>query len=100
MKKTFVRNTEEEEKAIALHAREDDTALTDAELVEFEPIANFPKQVARIGRPPKETPKQSTTIRFDADILEAFKASGKGWQTRINNALREYLETNGTTLQG
>ncbi len=47
-----------------------------------------------LGRPPKENPKQSTTIRFDADILEAFKAGGKGWQTRINDALRDWLVHN------
>ncbi len=47
-----------------------------------------------LGRPIKENPKQSTTIRFDADILEAFKAGGKGWQTRINDALRDWLSHN------
>jgi uncharacterized protein (DUF4415 family) len=35
--------------------------------------------------------KSSTTLRFDNDILAAFKATGKGWQTRINNALRDWL---------
>ncbi len=29
-----------------------------------------------------------TTIRFDADVLDALKASGPGWQTRVNDALR------------
>jgi uncharacterized protein (DUF4415 family) len=32
-----------------------------------------------------------TTIRFDEDILEAFKATGPGWQTRVNAALKEWL---------
>ena len=36
--------------------------------------------------------KDSQTVRFDRDILAAFKATGKGWQTRMNNALREWLE--------
>ncbi len=36
--------------------------------------------------------KSSTTLRFDSDILAAFKATGKGWQTRINNALRDWLK--------
>ncbi len=92
MKKRFIRNTEAEEQLIAMHAKEDGTELTDAELAQFEPIKNFPKQMAKVGRPPKDNPKQATTIRLDADILDAFKAGGKGWQTRINNALREYLE--------
>jgi len=31
-------------------------------------------------------------VRFDRDILTAFKATGKGWQTRMNEALRDWLE--------
>lgn len=37
--------------------------------------------------------KVPTTIRFDADVLAALKASGKGWQTRVNDAMREWLKT-------
>jgi uncharacterized protein (DUF4415 family) len=41
----------------------------------------------------QKTPvKVPTTIRFDADILAALKASGKGWQTRVNEAVREWLK--------
>jgi len=43
------------------------------------------------GRPRKEETKISTTVRFDADILKFFRAKGKGWQTRINDALKEYV---------
>ena len=35
--------------------------------------------------------KISTTIRLSSDVIEAFKASGSGWQTRIDLALREWL---------
>ncbi len=41
------------------------------------------------GRPRAATPKVSTTIRLDADVLAAFKAQGSGWQSRINAALRK-----------
>ncbi len=41
------------------------------------------------GRPRAATPKISTTIRLDADVLAAFKSSGAGWQSRINAALRK-----------
>jgi len=44
------------------------------------------------GRPPVETPKIFTGIRLDAEVLEAFRATGKGWQTRINDALKEWLK--------
>ena len=33
-----------------------------------------------------------TTIRLDADVLDHFKAGGKGWQTRINAALRKVMQ--------
>jgi uncharacterized protein (DUF4415 family) len=41
------------------------------------------------GRPKSASPKVSTTIRLDADVLAAFKSSGAGWQSRINAALRK-----------
>jgi uncharacterized protein (DUF4415 family) len=43
------------------------------------------------GRPRIAEPKLSTTLRLDADILAKFKEGGPGWQTRINEALKEYL---------
>lgn len=43
----------------------------------------------RRGRPPVETPKKQVTLRLDADVLEAFRAGGKGWQSRVNAALRK-----------
>ncbi|MDO5623294.1 MAG: BrnA antitoxin family protein [Pseudomonadota bacterium] len=42
------------------------------------------------GRPAGSS-KESTTVRFDRDVLEAFRASGPGWQTRMNAALRDWL---------
>ena len=35
--------------------------------------------------------KVATTIRLDAQVIEHFKAQGKGWQTRINEALRKAI---------
>ncbi len=43
------------------------------------------------GRPVSETPKVFTGLRLDADVLAAFKATGKGWQTKMNAALRQYI---------
>jgi uncharacterized protein (DUF4415 family) len=43
------------------------------------------------GRPHSENPKIFTGIRLDADVLNSFKSTGKGWQTRMNNALKEWL---------
>lgn len=45
----------------------------------------------RRGRPRSDHAKRALTIRYDADIVEAFRATGKGWQTRMNDALRDWL---------
>jgi len=37
-------------------------------------------------------PKTSISIRLDADIVDFFKATGKGYQTRINAVLRHYMD--------
>lgn len=41
------------------------------------------------GRPPSDSPKQQVTMRLDADVLAAMRASGPGWQARANEALRQ-----------
>jgi uncharacterized protein (DUF4415 family) len=48
------------------------------------------------GRPAGSTAptrKVSTTIRFDADVIDAFRTTGDGWQTRMNAALKDWLKT-------
>lgn len=67
--------------------------LTDAEWEAARPT------IRRFGRPPAETPKVSTTIRFDADVLAALRATGKGWQTRVNDAMREWVKTHSVDQQ-
>lgn len=43
------------------------------------------------GRPPSAAPKEHLNIRLDADIVQSFRRTGDGWQTRVNQALREWL---------
>lgn len=43
------------------------------------------------GRPPKEDCKVNQTLRIDVDVLEAYRREGKGWQTRINEVLRQHM---------
>jgi uncharacterized protein (DUF4415 family) len=43
----------------------------------------------RRGRPRMANPKQAIKLRLDADILTHFRATGPGWQTRLNAALRK-----------
>lgn len=50
----------------------------------------------RPGRPAgtvKAAPKVSTTIRLSPDVVQAFRAAGNGWQTRIDAALKDWLRT-------
>jgi uncharacterized protein (DUF4415 family) len=47
------------------------------------------KTLVRRGRPKLEQTKQHVSLRLDPDVLESFKASGPGWQARINDALRK-----------
>jgi len=54
--------------------------------------ARFDSVPVRRGRPKARATKVSTTIRLDRDIVEAFRAGGEGWQTRINDALRAALK--------
>ena len=49
--------------------------------------------ILRRGRGPQKSPtKVLTTIRLDADVLAFFRAQGRGYQTRINEALRDVKE--------
>jgi uncharacterized protein (DUF4415 family) len=41
------------------------------------------------GRPKSATPKQAVSLRLDADVVAHFRATGPGWQSRINAALRK-----------
>lgn len=45
----------------------------------------------RRGRPRKPRPKVPVSIRLSPEVVEAFKAQGAGWQTRIDEALKEWL---------
>ena len=47
--------------------------------------------IAKRGRPalPKDERKQQVTMLLDPDVVAYFKKDGRGWQTRVNAALRE-----------
>lgn len=64
---------------------EDDRPATTEELAHGLALAR------KRGRPAGSGVKEQVAIRLDKDILEAFRAQGQGWQTRINQALRCYL---------
>ncbi len=47
----------------------------------------------RVRGPQKAPPKVSTTIRLSPEVVQAFRAGGEGWQTRIDAALKDWLRT-------
>ena len=46
----------------------------------------------RPGRPKSDNAKKLIALRLDPDVIERFRGTGPGWQSRINMVLREYLE--------
>jgi uncharacterized protein (DUF4415 family) len=91
-KRKFIYPTDQEEAAIRRGIVDDpDTReLSDDEFTRLRPFGEVMAK-RRAGRPPLQSPKEQVSIRYDADILEAFRATGDGWQTRMNAALRVYL---------
>lgn len=47
--------------------------------------------LTRRGRPKSDQPKQQVTLRLDRAVIERFRSSGPGWQSRINEELRKAL---------
>jgi uncharacterized protein (DUF4415 family) len=80
--------TPEEDAAInrGIAADPDTYELSSREIAELKPLS-----AKRLGRPPKENPKEQVSVRYDVDVLTAFRSTGDGWQTRMNDALRTYL---------
>lgn len=52
-------------------------------------VDKFAQAKVQRGRPKATVTKVSTTIRLDPEVLATFKASGPGWQSRINEVLRK-----------
>ena len=78
----FVIPTSEEDAAIAagIAADPDTCELTSQEIAQMRPLR---------GRPRVARPKAALTMRVDADVLDALRAGGPGWQTRVNELLKE-----------
>lgn len=68
---------------------------TDAQLAQAKPFKEtFPALAENMrknvgGRPKAQNPKVAVSLRLDPDVVSRFKAQGPGWQTRINDALRQ-----------
>jgi uncharacterized protein (DUF4415 family) len=51
------------------------------------------KGMRGVGRPKSENPKEAITIRLSPEICTYFRATGKGWQTRLNAVLKDYVQS-------
>jgi uncharacterized protein (DUF4415 family) len=54
------------------------------------PLPNGWEQTVILGLPPR---KDAIKLRIDHDVLEWFRGTGKGYQTRMNNVLRAFVQT-------
>jgi uncharacterized protein (DUF4415 family) len=87
--------TDEDEAEIQrqIAADPDDAEATDEQLAQVKPFAEaVPELFESIrrarGRPAVEKPKQVVSIRLDQEVVSKFKATGKGWQAKINEVLK------------
>ena len=80
--------TEDEDAAITAAALTDPDAMPYSD-EQWEAI----KPTARRGRPIAAVTKERITIRLSSDVVRAFRESGDGWQTRINDALADWLKS-------
>lgn len=65
-------------------------SIRQAEAGEFAAVHSAETVAARkLGRPKAAVTKEAVKIRLDPDVLAVLRATGKGWQTRVNQILRE-----------
>jgi len=86
---TILLPTAEEDKAITAAAKSDPDAqpLTPKQLKSMVPI-----QALR-GRPKSEHKKLLVSVRYSQEVVEYFKSTGDGWQSRMDGVLRKYVES-------
>jgi len=67
-------------------------SLSKQDIADMNPLSSLPAslqgKLKKLGRPASENKKQAVSIRLDPDVLDAIRATGDGWQTRVNDALR------------
>ena len=50
------------------------------------------EKLIRAGRPKSPRPKVLLSVRYSPEVVEYFRATGSGWQTRMDDALKEWLK--------
>jgi uncharacterized protein (DUF4415 family) len=87
-------DAEEAEIQAMIASDPDNPELTDDEVKELRPFREVFPDLAeaidrKLGRPKVERPKKAISIRLDQEVIDRFKATGDGWQSRMNEALRK-----------
>ena len=88
----FIMPTPAENRRIIAAAKRDPDAqaLTDAQLKAMVPFRSIR------GRPKLDSPKVLVSIRYSPEVLDYFKDTGDGWQSRIDGVLKEYVRRQAT----
>lgn len=60
---------------------------------EEEMQAGIDAERKRRGRPAGKGNKEQVSVRYSPDVLAAFRATGRGWQTRMDEALKDWLKS-------
>ncbi|MHA1067032.1 BrnA antitoxin family protein [Enterobacter ludwigii] len=87
---TIFPTDEEDAKIREAVASDPDSMLLEDKNVKLVSLKQVIK--ARRGRPKSDVTKTRISIRHSQDVIDAFKASGDGWQTRMDIALRDWLK--------
>ncbi|MBK5912742.1 BrnA antitoxin family protein [Rhodocyclus purpureus] len=74
---------------------DDNPEWTAEDLKRAVPFSQLPEslQTKLRGRPKAAVTKERITIRLSPEVVERFRASGNGWQTRMDAALKDWLKT-------
>lgn len=94
LKKTHISPTKAEDLAITEAALLDSDTFQPTE-ENLQRLASQPAFKVRVrGRPQGSGKKEQLTVRFDKEVIAQFRAMGVGWQTRMNDVLKEWLAKN------
>ena len=68
--------------------------LPEKMLSRMKPVRKtHPDMPSRVRGPQKKPTKKQLTIRLNQDVVEYFELQGKGWQTKINEVLADYVHS-------
>lgn len=72
--------------------------LTEEEFSQARPISDFPELqvLVKLSRGKQKAPtKEAVNIRLSPRVMDYFRSTGKGWQTRMNDVLCDYVDRQG-----